>query len=154
MLPSSTVLGEQRAPSSFLRAGAESESAVYDPPDFLQNPLGIESIPPWELVDLSTNQGSDIGALESMIDLQTLEQPRPNVPGAEALESPVQPEDISEGTTLCSFAFSLVMKNNKKGYNTADLDLKLRAGYRSGATTSGGCRVDNKILFRVLAEIS
>jgi hypothetical protein len=88
-----------------------------------------------------------------MNNLQNPEQPRSNVPGAEALEGPIQVEDISEGTTLCSFAFSLFMKNNNKGYTTADLELKLRAGYKCGATATGGCRVDNKILFRVLAEI-
>lgn len=58
-----------------------------------------------------------------------------------------------EDTTLCSVAFSLVMLSNRKGYSAADLDLKLRTGYRYGQTTAGGCRIDNAILLRVLAEI-
>jgi hypothetical protein len=32
--------------------------------------------------------------------------------------------------------------------------LKLRAGYRNGFVVTEGCRVRNKILFSVLAEIS
>jgi hypothetical protein len=59
-----------------------------------------------------------------------------------------------EETTLCSVAFSLVVKNNRKGYGTADLDRKLQIGYRSGATASEGCRVENKVLLSVLSEIS
>jgi hypothetical protein len=65
------------------------------------------------------------------------------------------PNTISgqEDTTLCSVAFSLVMTSNRKGYSTADLDLKLRAGYRNGYATSEGCRIENRILLRVLTEI-
>lgn len=63
-------------------------------------------------------------------------------------------EAVSDTTTLCSLAFSLILKNNLKGYSAADLDLKLRVGYRYGSTLSEGCRVDNQILINVLAEIS
>jgi hypothetical protein len=60
----------------------------------------------------------------------------------------------SENTTLCSIAFSMIMKNNRKGYDAAELDLKLRAGYRNCIMWSDGCRIENKTLFKVLAEIS
>jgi hypothetical protein len=58
-----------------------------------------------------------------------------------------------EDTTLCSVAFSLIMSSNKKGYSTADLDLKLRVGYRYEHATFEGCRIDNRTLLRVLTEI-
>ena len=62
-------------------------------------------------------------------------------------------DDVSDTTTLCSWAFSLVLKSNVKGYSAADLELKLRAGYRHGVAPTEGCRVDNKVLLGVLAEI-
>jgi len=60
---------------------------------------------------------------------------------------------VSEGVTLCSIAYSLVLQHNKKGYDFAQLDIKLRAGY-TGRSISASCTVDNKVLFGVLAEIS
>ena len=70
-----------------------------------------------------------------------------------AFSNEVTVEDVSDTTTLCSWAFSLVIKSNLKGYSAADLDLKLRVGYRHGATPTEGCRIDNKVLLSVLAEI-
>jgi len=67
----------------------------------------------------------------------------------EGSKSPIKQED----TTLCSVAFSLIMISNRRGYNTADLDLKLRTGYRYYQATFEGCRTDNGILLRVLTEI-
>lgn len=63
-------------------------------------------------------------------------------------------EEVSETTTLCSWAFSLVLKSNSKNYNAEDLDRILREGYRCGATPLEGCRIDNKVLLNALAEIS
>jgi len=60
---------------------------------------------------------------------------------------------VSAGVTLCSIAYSLVLQHNKKGYDFAQLDFKLRIGY-NGRSLSAGCTVDNKVLFGVLAEIS
>jgi hypothetical protein len=72
----------------------------------------------------------------------------------EMFSNNLKAENASETTTLCSLALSLVFKNNTKGYSIAELDLKLRKGYQPGATLSEGCRVDNTVLFRVLADIS
>ena len=72
----------------------------------------------------------------------------------EAFSNAVTAEDVSDTTTLCSWAFALVLKSNLKGYSAADLDIKLRVGYRNGATPTEACRVDNKVLLNVLAEIS
>lgn len=58
-----------------------------------------------------------------------------------------------EQTTLCSVAYEMVMKHNKKQYNEAELNIKLCKGFRSAQTPLEGCRVENKILFSVLAEI-
>jgi hypothetical protein len=71
----------------------------------------------------------------------------------EAFACAIPAEGTSDTTTLCSLAFPLVLKNNLKGYSAADLDLRLRVGYRLGAAPLEGCRIDNKILFTVLAEI-
>ena len=60
----------------------------------------------------------------------------------------------SEDTTLCSLAFSIIMSNNRKGYSLTELDSRLRAGYTSGSMSVDNCRVNNKLLFSVLAEIS
>jgi hypothetical protein len=60
---------------------------------------------------------------------------------------------VSAGVTLCSIAYSLVLQHNKKGYDLAQLDVKLQVGY-TGRSISAGCTVDNKVLFGVLAEIS
>ncbi|KAF2687105.1 arsenate resistance ArsH [Lentithecium fluviatile CBS 122367] len=59
----------------------------------------------------------------------------------------------SPDATLCSVAYSLILQHNKKGYDFAQLDLRLRIGYK-GCGIANGCTVDNKVLFRVLAEIS
>jgi hypothetical protein len=68
---------------------------------------------------------------------------------AEGSEMLIKQED----TTLCSVAISLVLKSNRKGYSAADLDLKLRSGYRYLPATSEGCRIDNRTLLQVLTEI-
>ncbi|KAF2621317.1 hypothetical protein BU25DRAFT_416225 [Macroventuria anomochaeta] len=94
----------------------------------------------WELFDFPAAPTS---VSESMDSLMT-----------RAFSDAVTVENVSDTTTLCSWAFSLVLKNNLKGYSTADLDLKLRVGYRHGATPTEGCRVDNKVLLNVLAEIT
>jgi hypothetical protein len=72
---------------------------------------------------------------------------------AQAFSNVESAECVSDTTSLCSWAFSLLLKNNIKGYSAADLDLKLRAGYRHGAAPTEGCRIDNKVLLNVLAEI-
>jgi hypothetical protein len=46
------------------------------------------------------------------------------------------------------------MKSNQKRYTVTEIDLKLRAGYTGGIKSYEDCRVENKILFSVLAEIS
>ncbi|KAF2106199.1 hypothetical protein BDV96DRAFT_337192 [Lophiotrema nucula] len=85
------------------------------------------------------------GCNQSTNDVKT-----PGIP--ELLNSPEL--KAVENTTLCSLAFSLITTNNRKGIDPMQLEVRLRAGYRPGPTPSDGCRVDNKVLFTVLAEIS
>lgn len=61
------------------------------------------------------------------------------------------PED---GSMLCSMAYKLIMQYNRKGYDDLQLNIKLRKGFKKGRTPLEGCRVENKVLFSVLAEIS
>lgn len=60
----------------------------------------------------------------------------------------------ADGTTACSIAFSMIFQHNARGYTTAELESKLVSGYREGLTINESCRVLNKVLFAVLAEIS
>lgn len=72
--------------------------------------------------------------------------------------APSSPEndagDPSESTTACSIAFSMVLTNNKRGYEFIDLESRMRAGYQYGNVPGEECRVLNKVLFEVLAEIT
>lgn len=60
----------------------------------------------------------------------------------------------SDRTTACSIALSMVIQHNKQGLSTTELDFRLRAGYRSAEVSNEDCRILNKVLFSVLAEIT
>jgi hypothetical protein len=100
---------------------------------------------PWELSDFPASSASSHMEQFGQLTLDALM--------TEAFSNAVTVDDVSDTTTLCSWAFSLVLKSNLKGYSAADLDLKLRAGYRHGFTPTEGCRIDNKVLLNVLAEL-
>ena len=81
------------------------------------------------------------------------------MPPASSINKPLIGSDssthtTSNTTTLCSVAYAIIMKNNVKGYSPVDIDLKLRVRYQYGASSDESCRVDNKTLFSVLAEVS
>ncbi|KAJ8603968.1 hypothetical protein MRB53_041987 [Persea americana] len=59
-----------------------------------------------------------------------------------------------EDTTACAIAFSVIYQNNMRGYTLAELESRLHDGYRWGDGAQSGCRVVNRVLFQVLAEIS
>ncbi|XRM43682.1 hypothetical protein ABZX51_006838 [Aspergillus tubingensis] len=78
-------------------------------------------------------------------------------PGTDVLESILRnevSEDKYEDTTVCAVALELVMSCNTKNLSILDLDMRLRSGYRSARFQWEGCRVDNQVLFAVLAEIT
>ncbi|KAF1842800.1 uncharacterized protein K460DRAFT_314437 [Cucurbitaria berberidis CBS 394.84] len=108
----------------------------------------------WELPTFPTASTSASELLQTDVHAEGVGQLTMDSLMIQAFSSAVPAENVSDTTTLCSWAFSLVLKNNLKGYSAADLDLKLRAGYRHGATPTEGCRIDNKILLTVLAEVS
>ncbi|KAM0709327.1 hypothetical protein Q7P35_003365 [Cladosporium inversicolor] len=60
----------------------------------------------------------------------------------------------TDGTTACPIAFSLILQNNVRDYSFARLESKLLAGYQTPGSQGDGCRIHNKVLFAVLAEIS
>lgn len=60
----------------------------------------------------------------------------------------------SDGTTACSIAFGIITQNNAVGYTAPKLESMLTAGYRITEGASEDCRILNKVLFAVLAEIS
>jgi hypothetical protein len=101
--------------------------------------------PPWEI--------SDFPATSAYSHIEQFGQLTVDALMTKAFSNVVTVDDVSDTTTLCSWAFSLVLKSNLKGYSAADLDLKLRAGYRHGFTPTEGCRIDNKVLLNVLAEL-
>ncbi|GAB7338241.1 hypothetical protein MBLNU457_4573t2 [Dothideomycetes sp. NU457] len=57
-------------------------------------------------------------------------------------------------STLCSVAFQILARHNRKGLSNLDLEMRLCAGYVNGRNIAQGCRVQNKVLFSVLAEVS
>lgn len=59
-----------------------------------------------------------------------------------------------DGSVLCSMAYGLIMQYNRKGYDDLQLNIKLCKGFKKGRTPLEGCRVENKVLVSVLAEIS
>ena len=107
----------------------------------------------WELLDFPTASTSGSELAEANIHLERLGQLTMDTLMTKAPSNAVATEHTSDTTTLCSWAFSLVLKSNMKGYSAAALELMLRVGYRYGATPTEDCRIDNKVLLGVLAEI-
>lgn len=64
------------------------------------------------------------------------------------------PGSPSDSTTACSIAFSMVMSNNKRGYKFIDLESRMRVGYQKSMAPGEECRILNKVLFEVLADIT
>lgn len=62
-------------------------------------------------------------------------------------------DDVFQDTTLCTIAIQIVGLCNKKNIDILELDSKLRPGYRNVSAPLEGCRVDNRVLLSVLAEI-
>ena len=60
----------------------------------------------------------------------------------------------TDGTTACPIAFGIVLQNNARGYSVSKLESKLLAGYQIAEEAGENCRILNKVLFAVLAEIS
>jgi hypothetical protein len=114
----------------------------------------VDTVLSWEPFDFPISPTPALESLQTGIQAESLVQLTGDTLSKELFTNTIPADDVLNRTTLCSSAFSLVLKNNLKGYSTADLDLKLRVGYRCGAAPSEGCRVDNKVLFSVLAEIS
>ncbi|PGH27411.1 hypothetical protein AJ80_00889 [Polytolypa hystricis UAMH7299] len=67
---------------------------------------------------------------------------------------PTTNEATESSTMLCSVAYRLIMQCGRGIYDDLELEMKLRHGYRKGRTPFEGCRIENKVLFSVLAEIS
>ena len=60
----------------------------------------------------------------------------------------------SDGTTACKIAASLIMTNNAIGCSAEELESRLRVGYLATGIANEDCRILNRVLFAVLAEIS
>ncbi|EOA85386.1 hypothetical protein ACJQWK_06862 [Exserohilum turcicum] len=109
--------------------------------------------PPWEYFDFPGAPISALEPVEEAICIEPLNQLTMDSLMAQAFSNPVTEENVSSTTTLCSWAFSLILKSNPKGYTAKDLDFRLRVRYRHGATPTEGCRIENKVLLNVLADI-
>lgn len=59
-----------------------------------------------------------------------------------------------DSSTVCSSALSLIFRHNRKGLSMAALQEKLRPGMKAASESSGECRIEDSVLFQVLAEIS
>lgn len=76
--------------------------------------------------------------------------------GMTDLTTDIQPasDAVLQDTTLCTAAFGLVMRCNKRNTSFGEIEKKLRCGYRSAVFQWEGCRVENRVLLAVLSEIS
>lgn len=59
-----------------------------------------------------------------------------------------------ETSTVCSLALSLIFRHNRKGLSMAELQKQLKPGMRAALGASGECRIEDSVLFQVLADIS
>ena len=59
-----------------------------------------------------------------------------------------------ETSTACSIALSLIFRYNRKGLPMAELQKMLKPGMRSSSGDSGECRIEDSVLFKVVADIS
>lgn len=57
-------------------------------------------------------------------------------------------------TTLCSVAFRLVARCNRRSMDLNMVYVQMQHGFHRGRTLIDGCRVDNQVLLAVLTEIS
>lgn len=57
-------------------------------------------------------------------------------------------------TTLCSVAFRLVARCNRRSIDLNMVYVQMQHGFHWGRTLIDGCRVDNQVLLAVLTEIS
>ena len=131
-----------------------AELHIHSPSPFSQNQRPPENLISWEAtLDAPTYSLSALGMMPEKYQPDSCTPIVQHGRQDSTTEAPPNTE-IVDSTTLCSVAFSMIMKNNRKGYNASELDLKLRTGYRNCSMWSDGCRVENKTLFNVLAEIS
>lgn len=150
----STVTRELQKNHTPILSNIDAEAPIQDALQFFENLTQVDEVLSWEPFDFPNTSTAALMSLQTDIQTESLVQLTEDTLRTEACSNTIPAEDVSDTTTLCSAAFSLVLKNNLKGYSAADLDLKLRVGYRCGTASSEGCRVDNKILINVLAEIS
>ncbi|PKY00243.1 hypothetical protein P168DRAFT_74839 [Aspergillus campestris IBT 28561] len=75
-------------------------------------------------------------------------------PHTTAPTADVEASDYTQDTTVCAVALELVMSCNRKNLSISELDMRLRCGYRRAQFQWEGCRVDNRVLFAVMSEIT
>ncbi|KAL4786404.1 hypothetical protein BJX76DRAFT_118070 [Aspergillus varians] len=108
---------------------------------------------PPRIINNSLQEPSNLpNALEIAPDPSSLLPPEQGV-GDTTLSTEASKEEYKD-TTVCAVALELVMKCNAKNLSISELDRLLRCGYRSARFQWEGCRVDNQVLFAVLAEIT
>lgn len=144
-------MGKPQAHDLFLFSNIDGQFLSQDPFPFHESLTQVDAISPWKPYDFSNIFSPTIGSLQTEFQAEGSVQSTMDPLVADAFSNAAKPENL---TTPCSLAFSLITKNNLKGFSAAELDIKLRVGYRKALMPSEGCRVDNKVLFSVLAEIS
>jgi hypothetical protein len=148
-LKASAMAPEFQIQSSLLSNAKPLTQPQQEHNTLLESSTTMDSFISWDLLDFG---GTQLSAEPTQTQLPALESPSGDLLLNDTCNSTVSSN--SDSTTLCTVAFQLVLKNNRKGYSAAELELKLQTGYQCGARRSEGCRVDNKVLFNVLADIS
>ncbi|KAE8357946.1 hypothetical protein BDV27DRAFT_76486 [Aspergillus caelatus] len=164
------------ADSSFIRPNRQTESENNALRDISSEPipLGDESLlgPPENTIledipqlgfdlplSISPNKCKDF--LQDTSCLLTLPETEPDsgslrLPEQDVIDTTLSTNlsrDEYQDTTVCAVALELVMNYNTRNLSISELDMRLRCGYRSARFQWEGCRVDNQVLFAVLAEV-
>lgn len=136
-------------------------SRPYATSNTLKGPLGI---PPTRLPYTPSPTVPPFFAPSQTDGEPSLRQLRPFDPTTDSLtlfDSDATQSNVIHGdnytshyTTACRIAASLIISNNAIGYSAQQLESRLQVGYRVTGIANEDCRILNRVLFAVLAEIS
>ncbi|KAJ0426197.1 hypothetical protein BJY00DRAFT_127294 [Aspergillus carlsbadensis] len=127
----------------------EPGSSDYNPEPF--GPLDVDSTQPAESADLPLNMAQNRAILPSTGF--TITGDLTGIIASLDGEAFGSQNPVNSETTLCSVAFHLIIQCNRTGKDVLQLETKLRTGYKMPTCPGEGCRVDNRILLGVLAEL-
>lgn len=152
-IPQAIVSSSSMNHTSLPRTTAESSQVDFAPlPDLGQNLLPMDTLP------MDFNFGLSFQPPLSAYDTPSSLYPGSTLNGTLSFQTSTdglteQMLDDNTATTLCRTALDMIAQHNRKGYSFKDLEVRLCRGYQPEASEGADCRVQNSVLFSVLAEI-